>query len=118
MIPELRYQFNKQFSEAKYNAYINELSNVFPGQMEFRVAETPIFVPKEFTQDLLTACESIIDTITDPSYIQRSEVSIPQHLKVPGQDAHPHFMVFDFAVCQNNSGKLEPQLIELQGFPS
>jgi hypothetical protein len=118
MIPELRYQFNHQFSEAKYNAYIDELSNIYPGHMEFRVAETPVFIPKELTTDLLDACESIIDTVSDPSYLQISEIAIPQHIKVPSQDAFPHFMVFDFAICRKNTGELQPQLIELQGFPS
>jgi hypothetical protein len=27
-------------------------------------------------------------------------------------------MVFDFGVCKNEDGDIEPQLIEMQGFPS
>lgn len=118
MIPELRRQFNKQFSETKYTSYINELSNVYPGHMDFRVAETPVFVPNDFTQKLLDACESIIDVIISPDYLLQSESAIPNHLKVPAQDSHPHFLVLDFAVCQNSEGEIEPQLIEMQGFPS
>lgn len=118
MIAELRTQFNEQFSDEKYKSYIQELSDVYPGQMEFRLAETPVFVPKEFTEKILDTCESIIDVITDPSYIAKSDGAIPRHLKVPAQDANPHFLIFDFAVCRNASGELEPQLIEMQGFPS
>jgi hypothetical protein len=118
MIPELRRLFNEYFSEEKYKSYIQELNNIYPGQMDFRIAETPVFVPKDFTQKMLDTCESIIDVITDPSYLTISDAAIPKHLKVPAQDANPHFLIFDFAVSQNVSGALEPQLIELQGFPS
>jgi hypothetical protein len=27
-------------------------------------------------------------------------------------------MVFDFGICKNKAGEIEPQLIEMQGFPS
>lgn len=118
MIPELRRIFNEQFSIEKYKSYIQELSNVYPGQMEFRLAETPVFVPKDFTKKILDTCETIIDVITDPSYVAKSDAAIPRHLKVPAQDTNPHFLIFDFAVCQNVYGDLEPQLIEMQGFPS
>ncbi|MCU7550840.1 hypothetical protein OCK74_17100 [Chitinophagaceae bacterium LB-8] len=118
MIPELRKIFNEQFSDEKYQSYIQELKNVYPGHMDFRIAETPVFVPKDFTQKMLDTCENIIDVITDPNYIAKSDAAIPKHLKVPAQDARPHFLIFDFAVCHNKTGDLEPQLIEMQGFPS
>lgn len=118
MVPEIRKQYNEQFSEEKYKACINELSNIYPGQLEFRIAETPVFVPKDFTQKVLSACESIIDFIMKPGYHQQSEKAIPFHLRVPDEDAHPHFIAFDFGICKNDKGEIEPQLIEMQGFPS
>jgi hypothetical protein len=118
MVPELRRKYNQEFSEAKYNAYINALQDLYPGQLDFRIAETPLFVPKDFTAKMLSACESIIDVISQPGYQQQSANAIPAHLKVPHEDAHPHCIAFDFGVCRNESGGLEPQLIEMQGFPS
>lgn len=118
MIPALRKKYNQDFTKEKYEAYIDELSNIYPGQLDFRLAETPVFVPKEFINKILSACESIIDVITKPVYHQQSEKAIPQHLKVPNEDAHPHCIAFDFGVCMNEKGELEPQLIEMQGFPS
>jgi hypothetical protein len=118
MIPSIREPYNKDFTEEKYKAYIHDLSNVFPGQLDFRVAETPIFVPKDFTEKMLSACESIIDTLSTPEYVTESEHAIPEHLKVPGQDEYPHFIAFDFGICKNDKGEIEPQLIEMQGFPS
>jgi len=118
MIQELRNKYNQEFSKEEYEAYIKDLANIYPGHLDFRLAETPVFVPKGFTQKILSACESIIDVITKPEYYQQSEKAIPQHLKVPNEDAHPHFICFDFGVCLNEKGELEPQLIEMQGFPS
>ena len=118
MVPELRKKYNQQFTEEKYKTYIDELQNIYPGQLEFRIAETPVFVSKEFTSKMLMACESIVDAITKPEYQKQSQNAIPPHLKVPNEDAHPHFIAFDFGVCKNKKGELEPQLIEMQGFPS
>jgi len=118
MVPELRKKYNDDFKEGNYLAYINDLANVYPGHLDFRVAETPVFVSEEFTEKMLSACEAIIDVITTPGYHQQSEKAIPAHLKVPNEDAHPHFIAFDFGVCENERGELEPQLIEMQGFPT
>lgn len=118
MVPQLRKKYNQDFTEEKYKDYINELSNIYPGQLDFRLAETPVFVPKDFTQKMLSACESIIDVITKSEYRQQSEKAIPAQLRVPNEDVHPHFICFDFGVCLNDNGELEPQLIEMQGFPS
>ena len=118
MVPALRKQYNSQFSKEKYEAFIKDLNNLFPGQLGFRIAETPIYIPKTFIQKALAASESIIDVITSSTYQAQSERAIPDHLKVPNEDAHPHFIAFDFGICQNEQGGLEPQLIEMQGFPS
>lgn len=118
MIGALRKKYNQEFSEGNYRSFLSALENVYPGQLDFRVAETPVFVSKEFTNKILSACESIIDVITTPEYRKQSENAIPKNLKVPDEDGHPHFICFDFGVCKNGKGELEPQLIEMQGFPS
>ncbi|HEU4470800.1 MAG TPA: hypothetical protein VFR58_06955 [Flavisolibacter sp.] len=118
MIRALREQYNRAFTLEQYQNFISSLENVFPGQLDFRVAETPVFIPADFTSKLLSACEHIIDIISRPGYLAQSEAAIPPQLRVPGEDSHPHCIAFDFGVCQGASGELEPQLIEMQGFPS
>jgi hypothetical protein len=118
MIPGLRKEYNELFTNEKYETFIEDLSNIYPGHLEFRIAETPVFIPKEFTQKMLSACESIINIITKPSYQEQSEKAIPASLNVPNEDSHPQFIAFDFGICYNEQGELEPQLIEMQGFPS
>ena len=118
MVTDLRRRYNSEFSLDRYREFIRELENVFPGQLDFRVAETPVFVPKDFTAKIISACDNIIDVTSSPAYLKESEKAIPFELRVPNEDAHPHCIAFDFGVCKNADGELEPQLIEMQGFPS
>ncbi|MGZ8510926.1 MAG: hypothetical protein ACXWWA_11135, partial [Chitinophagaceae bacterium] len=39
-------------------------------------------------------------------------------LQVPEENDHSHFIAFDFGICINEEGGYEPQLIEMQGFPT
>ncbi|MBS1656310.1 MAG: hypothetical protein JSU05_15765, partial [Bacteroidetes bacterium] len=118
MIPGVRQSFNQQFTKEKYAAYLQELNSVYPGAIEFRISETAVFIPKTFTKKIIDACESIVDIITDPDFKKLTEKAIPEKLKVPGENDHSHFIAFDFGICINQSGEYEPQLIEMQGFPS
>lgn len=118
MVPAIRQQFNSHFSSEKYEAFLKELNSVHPGAIEFRVAETAIFVSKAFTQKILDACESIVDIIIDPRFRDLTKNAIPANLHVPNENDHSHFIAFDFGICVNDEGTHEPQLIEMQGFPT
>jgi hypothetical protein len=118
MIKVLRQQFNRQFTKQKYQAYVNEIEALHPGALDFRVAETPVFLPKSFTQKMLDASDSILDVITDDTFLKLTERGIPENVYTPGQNSHSHFIAFDFGICENAIGELEPQLIEMQGFPT
>ena len=118
MVPELRQAFNQAFTPEKYQAYLDDLNGLFPGQLDFRVAETPVFVDRRFRDQLIDACSAILEEVQKPDYHQRSAAAIPDHLRVPGEDAAPHCIAFDFGVCTAADGSLEPQLIEMQGFPT
>ena len=118
MVPAIRKHFNETFTNEKYEAFLKELNAAHPDAIEFRVAETAIFIPKDFTHKLLDACESIIDIIVDPKFKELTKNAIPKGLQVPGENEHSHFIAFDFGICINEDGEYEPQLIEMQGFPS
>ena len=114
----LREKFNKDFTEDKYRAYMQEVEGISPGALDFRNAETPIFIPKDFTEKMLGACEDIIDVITAPNFKALTERSIPADLRVAGDEKRAEFIVFDFGICEDGKGGFEPQLIEMQGFPT
>ncbi|MBS1742913.1 MAG: hypothetical protein JST81_07715 [Bacteroidetes bacterium] len=118
MDKKLRQQFNTSFSEEKYKAYMEKIEAIHPGALDFRNAETPVFIPKDFKNKMLASCENIIDVIVSPNFKQLTERSIPKELLVPNENEHTQFVVFDFGVCENDKGEIEPQLIEMQGFPT
>jgi len=118
MVPALRKAFNEAFTKEKYEAFLADLQSKHPGAIEFRVAETPEFIPQDFGGKIIDTCEHIIDLILDPKFKEITERSIPKTDRVPNETAHTHFIAFDFGVCLNEKGELEPQLIEMQGFPT
>ena len=118
MVPSIRQQYNQAFTQEKYRQFQNELNSKHPGAIEFRVAETPVFVDCAFKEKILSACESIVDVITQFNFNTLTAHAIPENVKVPNENAHTHFIAFDFGICENEKGEYEPQLIEMQGFPT
>jgi len=118
MIPKIREQFNSNFSEKKYQEFLNDLNSKHPGEIEFRVAETPVFIPKEFTKKMIDACEAIVDIITEKNFKKATERAIPKSENVANENEYTDFIAFDFGICENDEGELEPQLVEMQGFPT
>lgn len=117
MIPKYRKQFNQEFSDEKYKKLkeiLQQKGGLEPG---FRISESPIFLTKEFESKLLDASESIISQIKAlPA--ETLQKAIPENYKVPNDTNQPHFFTIDFGVCKSENGDIEPQLIELQAFPS
>jgi len=117
MIPKYRKQYNQEFSDEKYNQLKNILAEKGGTAPTFRVSESPIFLTKEFESKLIDASESIISQIKamPPEVLQKA---IPDNCRVPNDTDQPHFFTIDFGVCKSENGEIEPQLIELQAFPS
>ncbi len=118
MVPELRKAFNESFTKEKYEAFLADINSKYPGQLDFRIAETPIFIPKDFTEKIMTACERIVDVLVHPAFEEMTRNAVPDKLNVPAQNEHSHFIAFDFGICINEKGEYEPKLIEMQGFPT
>ncbi|HOS47898.1 MAG TPA: hypothetical protein PLG57_04635 [Bacteroidia bacterium] len=118
MIPSIRSAYNASFTEEKYRRFLEDMTNEFNYEIEFRVSETPVFIDKQLKERLINAGEEIIDVLTRPDFKQLSEKAIPPHLRVPNEDNHTSLLAIDFAICKDEKGDFIPQLIELQGFAS
>src|SRR4051812_13161263 len=110
MIASLRTAYNSHFTGEKYKGFLKALNDLHPGAVDFKLSETPVFANTELSQMMMETCESVIDFILEPSFKDLTERSIPPHLKVQHENDHPHFLVFDFGICRNAEGVLEPQL--------
>ncbi|MEN0055164.1 MAG: hypothetical protein AAGC65_15935 [Mucilaginibacter sp.] len=118
MDPLARKTFNAGFTDTKYRQFLNRLNGNLQNPIPFRVAETPIFLTKDFTSKLVDAGNSIINTILQPDFKDLTERAIPDKWRVAQENDHPHFIALDFGICKDANGQIVPKLIELQGFPS
>jgi len=108
MQKEAREAYNQSFTESKYREFLNAFEVDFPGQLEFRVAETPVFVPLALKNKIIQASEEIIASLLSPDFKERTDRAVPEHENVPNENAHTSFLAIDFAVCRNESGELIP----------
>lgn len=115
---EARKEFNASFSEDAYKDFVAAIDTDYPGQLDFRIAETPVFVPANLKQNLLQACEEIITELVSSDFRAKTQRAVPINQFVPNENEHTSFLAIDFAICKSDTGELVPQLIELQGFPS
>src|SRR5687767_5849558 len=104
MDKQARKSFNDKFSVAVYEEFLKDLDSKHPGDLVFRVAETPIFIPKYFTKKMIDACEAIVDIIVAPDFKSLTDRAIPTGEVVPNENEHTHFIAFDFGICENDEG--------------
>jgi hypothetical protein len=116
MITTLRQQFNQDFSLTQYENLLKYLEQEVGKPCLFRIAETPVFVPKAFKEKLIQGCQDAFQTINSPDFLAKTQGSLTH--QVPNETPHTHFMQIDFGVCEDENGDLFPQMIEIQGFPS
>lgn len=119
VIEELRSRFNGEFSAEKYASLLAILEGGSGTRVEFRVAETPVFVPLSLLEGMAEAGEELAASlIADRAYLAAARRAIPHGFNVAGETAHPHFLTADFALVQEAGGALVPKLVEIQAFPS
>lgn len=119
MIPNYRKLFNEQFTQEKYESFLNEFFQKFNHTPTFRVSETPVFIPNLLKERLIEACHDLMKVIKQPNFKALTEAAFfDDKMRVPNEDEHSKFIQFDFGICLDEKGDPTPKLIELQGFPS
>ena len=116
MISEIRKAFNETFKQEYYEACLKDIEHAYPGALDFRIAETPIFIDKKFYEKMMSVSKFIIDFIKSDNFIALTDDAIPVQEKVKNESLYPHFLTLDFGICKNDDGELYPGLIEMQGF--
>jgi hypothetical protein len=115
--PKLRSAFNADFTAEKYAALVRCVNESEKWPADFRISETPIFLTREFTNEVTRAANQIVAATRTPEFEKHAASAIPKGLEVPNESAHPNFLLVDFAICAEGD-RLVPSLIELQAFPS
>jgi hypothetical protein len=115
--PELRSRFNADFTPEKYAALVCCVNESERWPTDFRISETPIFLTREFTDEVTRAANEIVDLTRTSEFAKHAAGAVPKDLEVPNESPHPNFFIVDFAICAQGD-RLVPRLIELQAFPS
>lgn len=118
MIPAIRQRLNAAFTAQRYAALQAELNSAVYWPVDFRVAESPVFFDAATTRRLVQAAADIVGQLAQPGFRAHAATAIPPGLTMPRETAFPHFLAVDFALCRDPDGPIQPQLIELQGFPT
>jgi hypothetical protein len=118
MIPALRQQFNANYTPEKYQRLLKVLAERCGTPVKFRVCETPCFVPKPLLDQMSDYGKELIQQLNGIDYRKASFEAIPETFRVPNEPARPMFVQVDFGLVRDKAGKLQPKLVELQGFPS
>ncbi|NOT62517.1 MAG: hypothetical protein HOP19_20110 [Acidobacteria bacterium] len=118
MITHLRERFNRDFTEAAYQRFLQNLDEACGMKIEFRPCETPVFLPRDLLQNMVESGQELIRQLHQPDYLQASTRAIPAAYHAPNEGTHPDFIQVDFAVTRDADNQWQPQLIELQGCAS
>jgi hypothetical protein len=118
MRSKIRQAYNAAFTDEKYAELLGYLESRLGFPVDFRIAETPVFLDEELTREVVKAGWEIARTVTSPEYLAGADRAIPPGLAVPNENAHTTFLQVDFALARDEEGRIVPRLIELQGFPS
>jgi len=117
MEPTARSIFNKNFTQERYDRFLNDITEQFGHRPPFRIAETPVFIDLELKAKIFDACNVITKRIMRPDFKEMTQGAVRPEFFVPGETPHSTFLQYDFGICEEN-GKLIPKLIEIQGFPT
>lgn len=119
MVPELRRAFNGRYTPDRYRSLRDAVSEACGVPVKFRLSETPCFFPRALLEETAAAGRELIaQALGNPHHLAGSSAIIPPGYRVPHESAHPLFVQADFGLARGADGRLEPRLVEIQGFPS
>jgi hypothetical protein len=119
VISDLRNAYNSAFNADDYRSLLKRLDVRAGARVEFRVAETPVFLPRVLLDEIASSGANLARRLLDwPEYLEAAAKSIPAGYAVTGQSPHPNFLTADFALVESSRGELVPRLVEIQAFPS
>ena len=75
MIAGVRSAYNRHYSDSKYEAFLADLDGLYDHKITFRVAETPVFVGRDFKDKLIKSSAEIIDFLVSDEVKQLTDAA-------------------------------------------
>src|SRR5437016_565303 len=82
---KLRSRFNADFTPEKYAALLRCVNETEKWPADFRISETPIFMTREFTDEVTRAAHEIITIMRMPEFAKHAAGAVPEGLEVPNE---------------------------------
>lgn len=118
MIAARRRRFNDAFTGERYEAFKAAVAERCGVPIEFRLSETPCFLPRDLATSLVTNAQAIIDQLLgNAEYLRATQSVVPGAFRLPRGEDLPTFIQVDFGLVRTDAG-IEGRLVELQAFPS
>ena len=115
MIPSRRQKFNRDWTPEGYQRFLDLIEERSGVATQFRHSETPCFLPAPLLEKMARyGREMVQQLLHNKDYRRESDAAIPERYRVPHEARVPLFVQADFGI--DAAG--EPQLVEIQGFPS
>jgi hypothetical protein len=118
VISSLRQEFNRNWSEQRYEEFQRRLRDRVGLPIEFPVSETPCFLPQALVHELSATGIELTHQALAGEAAKAAEGVIPARFRGPHQGDVPIFVQVDFGLVRNSAGAIEPKLVELQAFAS
>jgi hypothetical protein len=119
MLQPFRDDFNAAFTPGKYRQLCDRLDQITRTHVEFRICETPCFIPRPLLEEMARAGIELTHQLVDsPIYMAAARSAIPDKYKLGNENPQPNFMTVDFGIVRAADGTFTPKLVELQAFPS
>ena len=118
MIPARRDRFNRDFTTETYTAFKAALTARCGVPIEFRLSETPCFLPAALAEALVGQAQVLIaQLLENPEYRRAADAVVPAAFRLARGEDRPTFIQVDFGLVRTPDG-VEGRLVELQAFPS
>lgn len=118
MDSQYRELFNAAYSDELYQAFYKRFEQRAGAPIQFRVAETPLFLTHALRNKLARYAEEIVEQLSEPQRLAAMKTAIPARYDTPGMDPLPNCVQVDFALTRNADGEMDGKVVELQAFPS
>ncbi len=119
MIPHLRQSFNASWTEARFRDLVRRLELRSGATLGFPLSETPCFFPESLMSSLAaTGIELVNQILTNRDALAAADAAVPERFRGAGAEALPSFLQVDFGLVRDESGAIQPKLVELQAFAS
>jgi hypothetical protein len=105
-------------SPERHHLVMNRMRERIGGEIPFRIAESPLFLPRPLLEEMDSASRDILAELpARDDYRRAADAIIPRERLYFREDDHPLFVCFDYALADAGD-RVAPRLTEFQGFPS